>query len=500
MVGDQRDDDYGKWGRFRFMVVGRLLAAPQPRGELKRAIEDLAATDWVHPISGAPVRFGASTIERWYYDARQAGVDPVGALQRRVRSDAGTHRSVSEELGGLIEQQYRAHRRWSYKLHYDNLAATLRAESERAVALPSYSSVRRYMRAKGYLRAKGRRVPDTLGGARAAQRFEDREVRGFEVSHVAALYHADFHTCSRALVAPDGTWKKPQLFGCLCDRSRLVCHLQWYWTESARTLAHGLQQAFMKRGLPRGLMTDRGAAELATEIEEGLERLGVQHEPTLPYSPYQNAKQEAFWSSVEGRLLPMLEGVEDLTLDLLNEATQAWVEHDYNREVHSEIAMTPIQRWLEGPTVVRDSPGPEELRDAFRRTAPRRQRRSDGTLALAGHRFEVPSRYGHLEQLAVRYARWDLRRVHLVDARTGAALCRIFPQDKEKNATGERSVRGGPAVSERGTPLSPPASGMAPLLREYLEDYSASGLPAAYLPLDEGTPSSLAARAEERPQ
>ena len=39
---------------------------------------------------------------------------------------------------------------------------------------------------------------------------------------------------------------------------------------------------------------------------------------------YQNAKQESFWGRVEGRLMAMLEGEQTLTLELLNEATQAW--------------------------------------------------------------------------------------------------------------------------------------------------------------------------------
>jgi hypothetical protein len=43
----------------------------------------------------------------------------------------------------------------------------------------------------------------------------------------------------------------PVLFGVLDDRSRLACHLQWYLTENAENIAHGLSQAFQKRGLPR---------------------------------------------------------------------------------------------------------------------------------------------------------------------------------------------------------------------------------------------------------
>lgn len=490
-MAEKDESSHESWARFRFSVVGGLLAAPPPQGELHAALEALARKTWCHPTSGAPACFGLSTIERWYYKARAAGSDPVSALRRRVRSDAGTHPSLSDVQRVALEAQYQAHRRWSHKLHYDNLRA--RARRDPALGqLPSYSAVQRYMRANGLLRAKGRRTPRTAGAEQATQRFESREVRSYEAEYVAGLYHVDFHECSRMVLAPDGTWKRPKLYGCLDDRSRLACHLQWYWSESAQTFAHGTQQALMKRGLSRGLMSDRGPAEMAAETSAGLVRVGVPHEPTLPYSPYQNAKQESFWVIVEGRLMPMLEGVEPLTLELLNQATQAWVELDYNREVHKELGQTPLERWLAGPTVVRPSPDPETLRDAFRRTETRSQRRSDGTVTVAGTRFEVPSRYGHLERIAVRYASWDLTNVHLVDPRTDAVLARLWPQDKTKNADGRRARREGPAVSERGTPLAPPPSGVAPLLEEYMQEYAAQGLPPAYLPLEEQSPADPA--------
>lgn len=74
----------------------------------------------------------------------------------------------------------------------------------------------------------------------------------------------------------------------------------WYLDETTQTLVHGLSQAFMKRGLPRAVMTDNGAAMVSEEFVCGLARLGVVHQTTLPYSPYQNAKQESFWGRVEG--------------------------------------------------------------------------------------------------------------------------------------------------------------------------------------------------------
>ena len=224
----------------------------------------------------------------------------------------------------------------------------------------------------------------------------------------------------------------------LDDRSRVCCHLQWYLEETSETLIHGLSQAIQKRGLPRALLTDNGGPMLAAETRQGLLDLGIVHETTLPHSPYQNAKQEVLWAVVEGRLLAMLEGVDDLTLDQLNEATQAWVELEYNRKIHSEIGCTPIQRWCEGPDVSRPSPSTDDLRRAFRAEVSRTQRRSDGTISLDGRRFEIPSRYRHFERLRLRYARWDLSSVDLLDPNTDAILCPLYPLDKTANADGRR--------------------------------------------------------------
>jgi hypothetical protein len=125
----------------------------------------------------------------------------------------------------------------------------------------------------------------------------------------------------------------------------------------------------------------------------GLERLGIVHHTTLPYSPEQNRKQESFWGQIEGRLLPMLEGQPELSLPLLNTATQAWAEEEYQRKEHSEIRETPLARYLRGPSVARESPSSDALRRAFRTEVSRKQRPSDGTVTVEGVRFEVPSAY-----------------------------------------------------------------------------------------------------------
>ena len=101
-------------------------------------------------------------------------------------------------------------------------------------------------------------------------------------------------------------------------------------------------------------------------------------ETTFPYSPYQNWKQAVSWGQVEGRLLAMLEGCRELDLSQLTKATLAWAEMEYQKKRHCELATSPLQRWLDGPSVARDCPSMDGLLSAFRRERVRRQRHSDG--------------------------------------------------------------------------------------------------------------------------
>jgi putative transposase len=477
-AGDKRV--HARWARFRFSVIGHLLAAPPRRGELAGAITALAERTWQHPISGEPTRFGFSTIECWYYKALKARSDPVGVLRRKLRIDAGLQPAISSSVRQALIAQYATHKSWSAQLHHDNLVALAETNPE-LKPVPSYATVRRFLKANGLTKRRRLTSRRTLGAERAEARFLDREVRSYEASHVGGLVHADCHHCSRKILTARGEWATPILFGVLDDRSRLACHLQWYLSEAAEVVVHGLSQAFQKRGLPRASLTDNGAAMTAAEVIEGLTRLGVLQQTTLPYSPAQNAKIEILWASVEGRLMAMLEHVGDLSLAKLNEATLAWVEHEYNRKVHSETGQAPIARFLAGPSVMRPCPDSNTLRLAFTRTERRMQRKSDGTLVIAGRRFEMPDRYRHLTQLEVRYAGWDLSHVHLVDERSGNVLCRLFPQDKAQNASGLRRARDELAKE----PPAAPATGIAPLLKALMKRQSDTGLPPAYIPKDE---------------
>ena len=486
-----KNTDPDRWARLRFSVIGHLLAAPPERGELRAALLELADRTWSHPNDGTAVRFGFSTIERWYNKARKEG-DPVAALRRQQREDAGRARRLSPAMALEIDASYRKHGGWSVQLHHANLGA-LADEQKELGPLPSYATVRRYFKAHGYYR-KRKPKSQTPGAVAALARLETREVRSYEIEHSNGLWHTDIHHGSKRVLMPDGRWITPLLFGVIDDHSRVIPHLQWYSDETAESFVHGLSQALQKRGLPRALMSDNGSAMRSEEFTSGLHTLGIVLNHTLPYSPHQNGKKESFWGTVEGRLIAMLEDVPDLSLARLNQITQAWVEQDYHHLRHREIGTTPIKRYLESPDVGRDCPDSAALRRAFRRTVNRKTRRSDGTVSLEATRYEIPSRYRHLENVRLRYARWNLSEVELLDPNAPTALCRLYPVDKSANAEGRRRTVP-PTDGGIVDGLHATADGegrddaeLPPLLRKILADFAATGLPAPYLPKCEREP------------
>ncbi len=472
-----------RWARLRLLIIGQLLAAPPAHGELKQQLSELSRQTWRHPIHGSDVRFGVSTLERWLALARRSP-DPATMLATVPRADAGRMRAISAELADAIRAQYAAHPKWNIQLHYDNLRVSVDD-----AALPSYATVLRFFRSQGLWR---QREP-VSGPQRAAVPDGTREVRSFEATHVGALFHLDGHQGSLKVLSRHGEWISPIALCVIDDCSRLICHLQWYAHENTECLVHCVSQALQRRGLPRTLYSDNGSAMISGEFSAGLHHLGILALTTKPRSAWMNGKQETLWNRVESRLMAMLDAVPNLTLAQLNEASFAWTEHEYQITVHRELNdATPLQRFMDAPSVLRDCPDSATLARHFRIEVKRTQRRSDGTVSLDGVRFEIPQLFSHLRELTLRYARWDRSRADLVDPRSGIIQATIYPLDKTRNADGyRRRITKPTGLSSRpvttltgGATASDP---QAPLMRHLLAQFAATGLPPAYLELDDSS-------------
>ena len=180
----------------------------------------------------------------------------------------------------------------------------------------------------------------------------------------------------------------------------------------------------------------------------------------------------------------MLDGVAELTLELLNKATQAWVEIEYNRAVHRETGCSPVERFAAG---ARCAPRKPLQRIAARRLSP-------------GNQEESASKRRH--DLAGGSAVRDSGKVPSLP-RSHRSLRPLGPRPRSISSTGTVGLfwlrfilstkpPTPTAAVPRSSPVAPtcrrttggdalPAS-CRPLLKRILQEYSATGMPPAYLP------------------
>jgi hypothetical protein len=86
---DEREQTriHDRWAQLRFSVIGQLLASPPRKGALRSELQKLA--EWRHPATGEPVRFAASTIERWYYQAVRERLSVLASRDRVAEARGG---------------------------------------------------------------------------------------------------------------------------------------------------------------------------------------------------------------------------------------------------------------------------------------------------------------------------------------------------------------------------------------------------------------------------
>ena len=408
-------------GLFRYGIISELLSRPPDKGELATRLREIAKKNYVQPWNNKSINISERTLKRWYAAAKKNS-RPSEILQPKLRLDRGQYRSLADEHKSCLANFHLKYPSWSIQLMYDNFV--LMAFK---ISPPSYSTVLRYFHELGF-----------FSHSSSGKKKKTKEIRSFEVEYVGQLWHMDFHKGSRMIVDEKGEYKQAICMAIIDDKSRLVCHAQWFVNETAEVLVHGFIQAVQKRGVPRTFYSDNGSAMKAEEFKAGLIALNIKQESTLPYSPYMNGKQESFWQPLEGRLIKMLPKFKRISLDVLNIVTQAWVEQDYHVKIHSEIREKPLDRFFNSKNVLRPSPSYEDLKKSFRMEIRRIIRKQDSTVTLDGVRFQIPQHYAHIDSILLRYARWDLGEAEILCPHTHKNLCSIYPLNKLENSNALR--------------------------------------------------------------
>jgi putative transposase len=204
------------------------------------------------------------------------------------------------------------------------------------------------------------------------------------------------------------------------DRSRLLVHGVWGFSETTRSAQLAFKAAVLRRGVPESLHLDRGAAFIAAPLRRSAGVLGIHIIHSKPYRPQGRGKQERLNRLIRDRFIVEAEATGINDLEELNERFLAWCELSCNTRIHAETKQTPIARFLAGGPPV--FPDPERLVEAFRWSLSRRVS-TTATVSLLGNRYQVdPSLVGR--RVECRFVPEDLSQVsvYLEGKSAGAAV------------------------------------------------------------------------------
>lgn len=353
---------------FRLSVLGPLVSREYlARGELKAIIRELAGREYAIPGSDRR-HVGEKTIEAWLYAFRRGGID---ALTPKTRRDHGVSQIPSEIQEAILAAKGDNPRR-SIRMIRQLLESTGRVPRGSL----SRSSIHRLLRRNGLSRIQG-------NGAGPEER------RSFTAEYAGSLWYGD------VLHGPKVPFKKAlhkaYLVSLFDDASRLPAFSAFCFGETALDIEGVLKQAVLRRGLPKKLVVDNGAAYRSATLQGICARLGIHLVYCRPYDAPSKGKLERWHRTLRAAFLSELDMRHIAGLADLNARLWAWIEQVYNLTPHSGInGATPLTRYQQDLARIRPLGALAPKLDEIFWHRVRRYVRKDGTVSYQGRRFEVP--------------------------------------------------------------------------------------------------------------
>ena len=247
---------------FRLLVLGPLASRGElAHGELKQLIQELASREHDIPGTGRQ-HIAEKTIEGWYYTYRREGLE---GLVPRTRSDFG-----KSKLSQAVQDAILDAKRENPSRSLDSLVFFVETTGLAAKGTVPRSSVHRLLQSHGISRPTG-----------AASLPEEH--RSYEALYAGDIWYGDVMHGPRVLVK--GRLRKVYLVSLMDDASRLLAHSAFCTGEKALDIEGVLKQAVLKRGLPKKLVVDNGAAYRSKSLQGICARLGIHLIYCRPYAP-----------------------------------------------------------------------------------------------------------------------------------------------------------------------------------------------------------------------
>jgi putative transposase len=379
MDGQKRSDDVKDEAKskaervalFRWGLIGDLVhLEPGTRG-LQRMLEEKAARDYAIPGS-TRTRVAAETMRHWLRAYRNGG--GLDALKPRPRSDMGATRAVPQDVRDLLVSIKDDNPELSVQLVIKEAFARGKVPDDIPL---SPTTVHRLLSRAGVMR----RPSDGDGGGGT-----DR--RRFAYEKAGELWMSDVMHGPTVLVA-GRVRRKTYLIAFIDDATRVVPYAAFALGENVAAFLPVLKQAVMRRGLPKRLFVDNGAAYRSYQLALACARLGVTLIHARAYQPESKGKMERWFRTVRTQLLPTLVDAHTASLEALNRRLWAWVEGEYHQSPHRGLdGETPLDRWAARSADVRYVEQGVDLDELFLSEAKRRVQK-DRTVSLNGLVYEV---------------------------------------------------------------------------------------------------------------
>jgi len=394
---------------FRLSVLGPLASRDKlEHGELKSIVKDLANKTYNIPGSKRS-QLQPQTIERWYYIWKRNG---IGALAPKVRSDKNQTQLAEPVKEALIKLKKENPSR-----SINTLLHLLEKQGIVAKGKLSRSTVHRFLKT---MKISKRTVADAV----------TIERRTFLAEHAGDIWYGDvMHGPS--ISTPKGM-RKVYLVSLMDDRSRLITHSTFCFGETALDIEGVLKQAILKRGVPKKLIVDNGAAYRAHSLQSICARLKIRLIYCRPYEPEGKGKLERYHRTFRELFINEINIQNIQNIADLNARLWVWVEQVYHQRPHQGLNnQTPLLTWQKDLVHIQQPESITQNLDHVFYHRISRYVRKDGTILWEGKFFEVP--YELSGQNVILVFDPHAKKALWVESEEGKHLGAVTPLDAKAN-------------------------------------------------------------------
>ena len=362
------DEQREAWAQFRFEVIAPLLDKTLDRIERSQIRQEILEKTYTTP-DGRSWQISGRTLRAWLGRYKR---EELAGLENRRHKSLGQMKAISESVlaeAKELRESMRSRSIQDIKMH-------LKVTKGIDISKIASSTLNRHLNRVGATKEKD---------------FSDRgRHQRFEKKHINRLWQSD---CSDGIFLPDPTglkvMRQTTLITFIDDCSRFCVHGQFYFSERLVDMLDCFRTALGARGCPTGIYTDNGPMYRAHDFAHICSALGSGLKHSTPGDPSGKGKQERHYLTIQSRFYTEAKKAGLTTLTELNEFFWGWLDECYHQVEHSEIKMTPLERWQMEEDALVKRVSAERIYQALQLRSRRKVDTKTALIRLNGKRYQT---------------------------------------------------------------------------------------------------------------